>query len=348
MKKLILRNHQSPGDIVMLTAALRDLHRCGQAKFLTDVRTSCSALWENNPYITPLHDSDPEVKTIQCDYPLIHHSNQLPYHFIHGFHKFLSDQLGVKIAPTAFKGDIHLSAQEKSWISQVQEITEEEIPFWVMVSGGKFDYTIKWWAQERFQQVVDHFKGRILFVQVGEESHHHPPLMNTLDLRGKTDLRQLVRLVYHSQGVLSPVTFLMHLAAAVETKQGMPKNRPAVVIAGGREPMHWEAYPHHQFLHTCGALLCCDDGGCWRSRVKPLGDGDSKDKPDNLCLDVVGDLPRCMHMISVGDVISRIERYYEGGALSYLTAEQAGRVPFWKTGEKPKKRSQVGKVTRTQ
>jgi hypothetical protein len=30
--------------------------------------------------------------------------------------------------------------------------------------------------------------------------------------RGRTDLRQLVRLVYHAQGVLCPVTLLMHLA----------------------------------------------------------------------------------------------------------------------------------------
>ena len=40
MRKLILRNFQSPGDIVMLTAAVRDLHRAHPGEFLTDVRTS--------------------------------------------------------------------------------------------------------------------------------------------------------------------------------------------------------------------------------------------------------------------------------------------------------------------
>jgi len=35
--KLILQNHQAPGDILMLTAAVRDLHRCHPGKFLTDV-----------------------------------------------------------------------------------------------------------------------------------------------------------------------------------------------------------------------------------------------------------------------------------------------------------------------
>lgn len=38
MRKLILKNHQSPGDVMMLTAAVRDLHACQPGKFLTDVR----------------------------------------------------------------------------------------------------------------------------------------------------------------------------------------------------------------------------------------------------------------------------------------------------------------------
>ena len=157
-----------------------------------------------------------------------------------------------------------------------------------------------------------------------------------LDLRGKTDLRQLVRLVYHAQGILCPVTLLMHLAAAVDVKPGMPKNRACVVIAGGREPAQWEAYPHHQYIHTNGALRCCDNGGCWKARTVPLGDGDEKDKPEHLCVDPIKKevrtkgatdlsyfLPRCMDMITSEEVARRVELYFTGGALSYLTPPQA-------------------------
>ena len=98
----------------------------------------------------------------------------------------------------------------------------------------------------------------------------------------------------------------------------MPRNRPCVVVAGGREPPHWTAYPHHQFLHTVGALACCDDGGCWKSRTVPLGDGDCKDEPNELCVDVVGGLPRCMDLITADEVIGRIETYFRGGALQFL------------------------------
>ena len=313
MKRLILRNFQSPGDIVMLTAAVRDLHLTYPDQFVTDVRTSCPAIWENNPYLTPLSEDDTSIKIVDCEYPLINQSNSAPYHFVHGFIAHLNERLGLCIRPTVFRGDIHISPLEKTWFSQVEEIVQWPQPFWILVAGGKRDYTIKWWHPSRFQRVIDHFRGRILFVQVGESGHVHPPLRNVIDLRGKTDLRQLIRLVYHAQGVLCPVTLLMHLAAAVETKPGAPTSRPCVVVAGGREPPHWEAYPHHQFLHRVGALRCCDNGGCWKSRVVPLGDGDEKDRPENCCTDVVADLPRCMDLITAEDVIRAIEVHFDGG-----------------------------------
>jgi hypothetical protein len=310
----------------MLTAAVRDLHRAHPGEFLTDVRTSCPALWEHNPHLTPLDENDADVQVVDCHYPLIHQSNTTPAHFLHGFPAYLNQSLGLRIRVTDFRGDIHLSDGEKSWTARVADTDAASVPYWLLVSGGKFDYTIKWWDHDRYQQVVDHFRGRIQFVQVGEAGHHHPPLRSVVDLRGQTSLRQLVRLVHRAEGVLSPISLLMHLAAAVETPAGAPGNRPCVVIAGGREPPHFTAYPHHQFIHTVGALKCCDNGGCWKSRTLPLGDGDEKDQPDQLCVDVVGRLPRCMDMISAGEVIRRIELYFSGGLLDSRVASRAPRT----------------------
>jgi hypothetical protein len=148
-RKLILQQFQSPGDIVMLTAAVRDLHKCFPGQFETDVRTSAAALWENNPYLTPIDERDAEV--IDCSYPLIHQSNQRPYHFIHSFIDFLNERLSLNIRPTSFHGDIHISELEKSWYSQVHEITGDDFPFWIVVAGGKYDFTIKWWHYRRYQ-----------------------------------------------------------------------------------------------------------------------------------------------------------------------------------------------------
>lgn len=314
MRKLILRNFQAPGDIIMLTAAVRDLHLTYPGQFETDVRTPCPELWENNRFLTHLAESDPEVETIDCEYPLIHRSNQSPYHFIHGFRKFLNDKLAISIEPHAFKGHVELSDEERSWMSQVEEITGAPTRFWIIVAGGKTDFTAKWPDTDRLQSVVNHLRGQVRFVQCGSDAlgHNHPRLEHVLDLVGKTDLRQLVRLVYHADGVLCPVTLHMHLAAAVETKPGRPLNRACVVLAGGREPSQWEAYPHHQYLHTNGALPCCDNGGCWKSRVTPLGDGDEKDsslceRPVRLPSNRI--IPECQDMISADQIIRAIEMY---------------------------------------
>jgi ADP-heptose:LPS heptosyltransferase len=320
--KLILRNYQSPGDLVMMTACIRDLHRSYPNKFLTDVRTSTSELFQYNPYITPLKESESNI--INMEYPLIHHSNHWAYHFIHGFHKFLSKKLDINIEVTDFKGDVYLSESEKGWVSQVEEAGYNQ-DFWIFMSGGKYDFTAKWWNPLEAQKVVDHFKGKLLFVQCGESGHFHPPLEGVLNLVGKTDTRQFIRLIYHSSGVLCPVTFAMHLAAAIETKKGRFKNRPCVILAGGREPTQWEAYPHHRYLHTLGSLKCCSDGGCWKSRCMKVGDGDSKDynelcdRPTKLPIQVKMPfksekqdlyIPKCLDMIKASHVIEAIESYY--------------------------------------
>ena len=52
----------------MLTAAVRDLHKCHPGQFLTDVRTPCPALWENNPHLTKLDEQEAEV--IECHLPV--------------------------------------------------------------------------------------------------------------------------------------------------------------------------------------------------------------------------------------------------------------------------------------
>jgi hypothetical protein len=298
----------------MLTAAVRDLHLSVPGQFLTDVRTSCPDLWRHNPYLTPLDEADPDVTVVPCHYPLIHDSDRLPYHFVHGFRLYLSQTLGVAIEPQAFRGDVYLSEEERA-LPPPRVAGRPDGPYWVVVAGGKTDFTAKWWDPARYQAVVDHFAGRIAFVQAGGGSpgHAHPRLRGVIDLVGRTTLREFLRLVYHADGVVCPVTLAMHAAAAVPLRPGRRRARACVVVAGGREPPHWEAYPHHQFLHTVGCLPCCGHGGCWKSRVVPLHDGDGNDA--SLCerpVQLPGSgptLPRCLDMISTRQVIEAVERY---------------------------------------
>src|SRR5262245_20746041 len=108
MTALVLRSFHSPGDILMLTAAVRDLHAAYPGQFRTDVRTSADGLWLHNPHITPLREGESGVEILDVHYPLIHESNQRPYHFIHGYVQYLEEKLGLRIPVTRFHGDIHL------------------------------------------------------------------------------------------------------------------------------------------------------------------------------------------------------------------------------------------------
>jgi ADP-heptose:LPS heptosyltransferase/SAM-dependent methyltransferase len=342
MKRLILRTFQSPGDVLMLTAAVRDLHHAFPGQFQTDVRTSAEMLWLNNPFVTPLQESAAGVQTIDMHYPLIHQSNQRPYHFLHGYVQYLEEQLNARIPVRRFGGEVYLTDQEKlrPIFAHSMELPDR---FWIVIAGGKYDFTAKWWNPENYQQVVDHFQGRIHFVQCGEQGHWHPPLENVTNLIGQTDLRQFLRLMYHAEGVLCPVTFAMHLAAAVETKPGRPPQRPCVVVAGGREPPHWEAYPGHQFLHTIGTLPCCAEGGCWRSRCQRVRDGDDKDHRHvcELPVQVQPNLfiPRCMDMITPRSVIEHMELYLTGE--QHRSSGSKTFIPLVPTKETPAKKIPV-------
>lgn len=323
--KLMLINRNSPGDVLVMTAAVRDLRRSYGDRVAIAVDTCFPELWDQNPYLSPELAADPTAIRIECGHPplLDRQSDAIngpPRHYLESVHDLLSRRLGRAIRVTRLAPDLHLNAQEN-----VGPPLNVGKPYWVMIAGGKRDLTTKWWPTARYQQVVDHFAGRIRFVQLGAADDHHPRLNGVVDLVGRTSLRQFVCLIRHCEGVLCPVTCAMHVAAAFD--------KPCVVLAGGREPVAWEMYPTHQYLHTVGQLPCCRTGGCWKARVEPLHDGDA-DRDSNLCqLPTRADgqsSAACMSLLSAPDVCRAIERYLTGKempACSRLTTPCAASTP---------------------
>lgn len=332
MRKVIIESKLGLGDIVMLTSAIRDLYIAHPGQFLIDVRTPFPLLWINNPYITRLKDSDPEVERITANYPLVNHSRTVPYHFIHGYRKDLEKKLGVSIEPTEFKGDIHLSEREKTEKRFVDQfgVTGD---YWLIQAGGKLkSWSSKLWHPDYWQDVVDHFKGKITFVQCGTNKpfHFHPKLNNVIDLIDKErHLRDYVNLIYHSIGTLSIVTGLHHLNKAVPQK--LANHRALVTVASGVEPTCWEQYNGQVYLTKSGMMPCCSGKGgcCWKTRSsKIVGE---EYVPDKSCQfttkvdipqgyeDQIEELliPKCLVDIKPIDVIKQIEYYYESGLFSY-------------------------------
>lgn len=320
VRHVILRDACCPGDIAVLTAALRELHMQYPGRFKTAVDTPCPGLWESSPHIsTDIKDAeianihyDSEVRFPARDvHATINKSSQRPIHMLDAYCEGIACALDLPgLRPRHWlEPSIWLSDGEKRWVSQVQETTGKPTRYWLVNAGTKTDYTCKLWPF--YQEVINRTKHLINWVQIGATKDIHQPLDGTLmNLTGKTDLRQLVRLVYHAQGVMCGVTALMHLAHWVERPAHTPFRRHAVIIGGGRESPHWYSYPGHQIYHTIGELDCCASGGCWKARIEPLSV--DPEKNHSLCahprkLDS-GHAPLCMTMIDPAIVAAQVLR----------------------------------------
>ena len=295
--KLILQNRQSPGDILVMSSAIRALHQAYLGEYLTDVRSPCTNIYENSPYLTPLDENAPDVTTIDMEYPEIHLSGQSGRHFSDGHRMFLAEQIGRPIPQNGIQPDLFLSEAEKRR-SLVEEISGYSGDYVVLDAGYKNDYSLKGYSF--YQDVVELLASRgIRCVQVGLQSsgHTHPILAGTISLIGKTDnSRDLFSVIYNADAVITPVSFPMHVAAALR--------KPCVVVALGREAARWEYYPDHRYLTTNGTLPCCSYDGCWKNTIAD-------------CVDLVdsrnGKVPHCQTLVTPGAIVEAVAMYYEGG-----------------------------------
>lgn len=311
VRKIVLKSNLAPGDTVMFAYAVKALGEQCRGKYEIGIdATAGDAIFEANPYVNHKLNKD-NAEVIELEYPTIHKSNESAQHFAQAYVGDLANKLNIKLEQPYWNPAIWLSDEEKSWIPQV----ETDKPYWIINAGHKNDFTTKAWSFSYWQELIKLCKNT-KFVQIGDPSHNHPELEapNVTNMIGKTDIRQLIRLVYHSFGVISPVSFPFHLGYAIEWKN---RTRGIICIAGGRESAVWQTPPVGQYLHTIGMLDCCEAGGCWKSRVVPLNDGDDKDK--SLCLHPVHIenqvVPLCQQMITPSNVASKVFLYEQGANL---------------------------------
>lgn len=299
-RKIILEQTQSPGDILSFTRSVIDF-KLSFPEWEIDVRTPCPEIWENCPYLTPLNKKDPGVEIFEIGYPDINISGWNGLHYTDAFRNDIENQLKIKIKKTSFKPELWISDIEKTWINHAEVASGWKGPFWLLNAGCKSDNELK--QYHRYQEVVDllndFFEDKTKIIQIGHKNHNHPSLNGVLNLVGKTDLRQLIRLAYWSEGLIGPLSFQFVLGAALE--------KPGVVIAGGKEGVNWHMYPNIRYLYTNGTIDCCSFDGCWLGGKK----GECKNLVDNI--------PKCFTLIKPYMVADAVKMYYEGGMLSIPT-----------------------------
>ena len=295
--KILLRHKLSPGDIIVMSAAIENLIRNYPGEYRIAVDTNCMEIWDNNPQIEKW-DNTGDWSRIDMEYHGIQQAGQRPHHFISAFTEHLETEIGRPLKEYINKPYIYLSDEEQEPFPDLPD------KYCVLVCGRKNDYTTKFFGSQIGQEIVDAFPN-LTFVQVGEINpfHLHPPLKgkNLINWIGKTSIRGLFRLIFNAVTVVSGVTMAHHVARAFEI--------PNICYNGGRENQSWVSYETTTFLSNVGQYDCCLERACWRARVEKLPDNNERN--NNLCelpvLNSCGQLiPKCITDIGSEPAIKAI------------------------------------------
>lgn len=289
MKKLTLIFKLSPGDLMTGTTAIYNLHLSFPNDYITKVKASVPAIFENNPFVFDFPDNETDLM-IEMHYPTIHNSDTGAHMFINGYTEYLEMVLNKRLRRFANKPMVFLTDEEKN-----KKFVDG--PYALVNAGVKLDYPIKQWPVEYYQSVVNATRGLVNWVQVGSPEHRHHKLNNVIDMIGKTEsVRDFFSLTYNCIFGLGPITFLTHACAAFD--------KPYICIIGGREPVQWVAYPKQYTLHTIGQFDCCLNDACWKNKVVDGGDRNCK----YPILNFLEPVAKCMSSITPDLVISIVKR----------------------------------------
>ena len=308
------------GDSIALSPLLRDL----KAQYPEiQLGVSCAGgdeLYRHDSDLVALKADQPGVEVFRAYYRNAYKASQsgVPLFFSQGFFVTFNNESGLGVKCLDPKPHLVLTEEEKA-------VSPLPFRYWLINAGGKQDMLVKIWPARRYQQVVDQTRREINWVQIGLKHdsrfpHLHPELTGVTSLVGQTSIRDLMRLVYHSDGVLCPVTAVMLIAQAFE--------KPCVVVAGGREEWWWQAYCHenpalsewrhlirvpHRYLHSIGKFDCCEKVGCHCcSIVAPHNDSKF---PDGFfcqrpCFDPGGvPVGECLWKLSPEEVVAAVRSY---------------------------------------
>ncbi len=276
--KVVFKQWQAPGDLLMLTVAIRDLHKMYPGLIQTDVFSCYPEVFFNNPYLT-YFPKDGSIPIQDLPYGEVRDKlAPLGYHFSSVFIYIINELYDLKVMKTSMRPEIYLTPDEKADV--LVKRFRLERPYWLINTGVKNDIPIKGYPPAMWQKVIDGLVDEgVNLYQVGSHHDVHPSHRRIKSLIGETEnLRDYFSLMYHSSGSLGHVSMHMHIAAAF--------SKPCVVIGGGREDCRWETYPDHRFLNTIGHLDCCQERGCWYSKIHECKHP-WKDTPYALCMAMI-------------------------------------------------------------
>ena len=261
---IVVTTHNHLGDSAILTAAVYNVR---MARPDIDIRYNgwAKELWKNLSFTAvtdvPAHFS--------VGYgTLFDEQNSVFGNCVAGFTHDLCEKLQIPCVPLA------------SGIP-VLRLTEEEKATgafcrgkWIINANAQTCSCSKWYPH--WQKVVDMLQGKVSFVQVGstERKNISRGLSGVLDYRGMSqDLRQFLSMIWNCDGIVSPPSGIMNLAAAF--------GKPQVIVNAAREAARLSDYPGV----ACVSCAYCGYNGLDNGCVTLLMPG--SEKSHRRCTDPV-------------------------------------------------------------
>ncbi len=248
---IIVTTHDHLGDSACLTGAVYNLK---QAYPDMDIayRGWAPDLWRNLDFCRPAPADNTQAVTVCYGTP---HDERTTSRGnpVEGFTRDICDKLGLPPVPCITRVPVlRLTDEEK----RAGEWCRGK---WLLNANAQTWSRSKWYPY--WQDVVDMSTG-IEFVQVGstEARNISRPLDGVIDYRGRSqNLRELMAMAWHCDGILSPPSGIMNIAAAFWKRQ--------VIVNGAREGARLSDYPGVVHVSTA---LCGYDGtrtGCVSLRM---------------------------------------------------------------------------------
>jgi len=244
------------GDDIMLSGVARELRRQGRASRITIV-TRYPSLFHNNPDIDRLvfNNAWPgegfrrrlhhQLKRRNLARNLFLPIYPFPLNDLHPLEYYYRD-IGLDIGTAEIRAEMFLVTEELRWARDLLGPGT-----WIALhSTGKTRYTAnKNWGAERFTELCRLFRDMGLnVVQLGLQDN--PPVDASLDLRGKTTLRQAAAVIATCTMTVFQEGGLSHMSNAVAT--------PCVVVCGGFSGRNW-LYPDQIFAGADIDCAPCND-----------------------------------------------------------------------------------------
>jgi ADP-heptose:LPS heptosyltransferase len=294
-EQVIFHNRQAIGDILTMTAAIRDF-KSTFPQTRVGVSTTAMHIWDHNPYIDHSFRDQKQILKIGPTF-LTNKSNMWNLHMCNAFRLDIENKLHLSIPQGPITPDIWMTEEEYNRPPLI------EGPYWVFIYGGEPGWPTK--QYHKWQEVINLLREDITIVQLGVSNHPYPVLNGCVNYIGKTEdrntgIRDLFNIFLHSQGSLGLVSMHMHLSAAF--------GNPCVVVAAAREPAWFTQYFGHQYVQTNGTMFCSEHKACWACKLEGCRNKTEMDGKQ---------VPKCVSIIEPEEVAEAVRKYYKGGRLEY-------------------------------